>query len=245
MIFYFTGTGNSLAAAKALAEEGEQIISIAEVNKTKAYSYTFKRRERLGIVFPEYCSTVGKPVLDFVRNLDVKGQPYCFAVITCGGVVSFAAGLLRHELAERGIRLHYATFVRMPNNAITYSPAPSEDKQQELFRKADVRFAELREKLKKYPVRPVRGGLLATAFQPLLRKSSSTVPFRAEDSCTGCGLCAKRCPEEAIRMENGRPVWIKATCAMCTACLNRCPAGAIEYGEKSVGRKRYVHPDLR
>lgn len=245
MIFYFTGTGNSLAAAKALAEEGEQIVSIAEVNKTKAYSYTFKRRERLGIVFPEYCSTVGKPVLDFVRNLDVKGQPYCFAVITCGGVVSFAAGLLRHELAERGIRLHYATFVRMPNNAITYSPAPSEDKQQELFRKADVRFAELREKLKKYPVRPVRGGLLATAFQPLLRKSSSTVPFRAEDSCTGCGLCAKRCPEEAIRMENGRPVWVKATCAMCTACLNRCPAGAIEYGEKSAGRKRYVHPDLR
>ena len=96
MIFYFTGTGNSLAAAKALAEEGEQIISIAEVNKTKAYSYTFKRRERLGIVFPEYCSTVGKPVLDFVRNLDVKGQPYCFAVITCGGVVSFAA---RHPAA--------------------------------------------------------------------------------------------------------------------------------------------------
>ena len=28
MIFYFTGTGNSLFAAKALADEGEEIISI-------------------------------------------------------------------------------------------------------------------------------------------------------------------------------------------------------------------------
>ena len=30
MIFYFTGTGNSLFAAKALADEGEEIISIID-----------------------------------------------------------------------------------------------------------------------------------------------------------------------------------------------------------------------
>ena len=73
MIFYFTGTGNSLAAAKALAENGEPVISIAEANKAGEHAYTFKKGERLGIVFPEYCSTVGKPVLDFVRKLEVTG----------------------------------------------------------------------------------------------------------------------------------------------------------------------------
>lgn len=30
MIFYFTGTGNSLFAAKVLADAGEEIISITE-----------------------------------------------------------------------------------------------------------------------------------------------------------------------------------------------------------------------
>ena len=30
MIFYFTGTGNSLFAARRLADEGEQIVSIVE-----------------------------------------------------------------------------------------------------------------------------------------------------------------------------------------------------------------------
>ena len=34
-----------------------------------------------------------------------------------------------------------------------------------------------------------------------------TAHFRVEDSCIGCGLCARKCPVQAIRMENGRPVW--------------------------------------
>ena len=245
MIFYFTGTGNSLAAAKALAEEQEPLINLADANREKAYRYTVEKGGRIGFVFPEYCSTLCKPVLEFVRNLEVKGNPYCFAVITCGGVISFAAGMLRHELAQRGIRLCYAAFVRMPNNAVFYSETPDDAKQTRLLRKADTKLAALKEKLKAHPVRAVRGGLLAEKSQPILIKSSKTAPFRAEASCTGCGACAKRCPEQAIRMENGKPVWVKDSCAICMACISRCPVGAIEYGDKTAGRRRYVHPSLR
>ncbi len=35
MIFYFTGTGNSLYAAKKLAGEGEEIVSIVEALRSK------------------------------------------------------------------------------------------------------------------------------------------------------------------------------------------------------------------
>ncbi|MBQ6041400.1 MAG: EFR1 family ferrodoxin [Oscillospiraceae bacterium] len=246
MIFYFTGTGNSFAAAKAIAEADEPLISIAEAARKKEFTYELKNSARIGFVFPEYCSTVPEPVTAFIRSLEIHCRhPYVFAIITRGGVVSFAAGLLRHELAQRRIRLHYACSVRMPNNAVTYSDTPDESKQKRLFAAAEQKLSDIRETLRQRPVRPVRGGLMATVCQPVLCKSSSTVPFRAEDSCVSCGACARNCPDEAIRMEHGRPVWVKATCAFCHGCINRCPAGAIEYGTKTPGRRRYVHPDFQ
>ena len=57
-------------------------------------------------------------------------------------------------------------------------------------------------------------------------------------SCTSCGLCAARCPLNNIVLEGGRPVW-KGECTHCMACIGGCPTEAIEYGEKSKGRRRY------
>ena len=39
----------------------------------------------------------------------------------------------------------------------------------------------------------------------------------------GCGLCAKKCPVQAIEMRDGKPVWVKDKCVMCLGCLHRCP----------------------
>ena len=50
MIFYFTGTGNSLYAARKLADEGEQIISIVDALRSKAFHYTLKEGEKLGFL---------------------------------------------------------------------------------------------------------------------------------------------------------------------------------------------------
>ena len=39
MIFYFTGTGNSLWAAKQLVKEDERLINIADARKNREYKY--------------------------------------------------------------------------------------------------------------------------------------------------------------------------------------------------------------
>lgn len=47
--------------------------------------------------------------------------------------------------------------------------------------------------------------------------------------CTRCGLCAKNCPEDNIRLENGK-VRFGHRCDMCMRCSFFCPANAIKIG---------------
>lgn len=72
-----------------------------------------------------------------------------------------------------------------------------------------------------------------------------TAHFRVEDSCIGCGLCARKCPVQAIRMENGRPVWVQDRCALCLGCLHRCPRFAIQYGKHTKQHGQYTNPNVR
>ena len=65
--------------------------------------------------------------------------------------------------------------------------------------------------------------------------------FYATDACVSCRKCARVCPLDNVRLENGRPVWGK-NCTHCMACICRCPTGAIEYGSHSKGKPRYVCP---
>ena len=41
MIFYFTGTGNSLMAAKAVARSGEELINMADARKQGNCKYEY------------------------------------------------------------------------------------------------------------------------------------------------------------------------------------------------------------
>ena len=54
--------------------------------------------------------------------------------------------------------------------------------------------------------------------------------------CTGCGICAKICPKDCIRMNEHGIAYLAypEDCALCVFCEMDCPVGAI-----------YVSPDLR
>ena len=72
----------------------------------------------------------------------------------------------------------------------------------------------------------------------LMRK---TKHFSVEDSCVGCGLCAKNCPISAIKLKDRKPEWMKEQCVMCLACLHHCPKFAIQYGKHTKKHGQYVH----
>lgn len=49
-----------------------------------------------------------------------------------------------------------------------------------------------------------------------------------DDKCKGCGICAKKCPGDAITGEKKKPHVIdNDKCVKCGACIEACPFGAI------------------
>lgn len=64
--------------------------------------------------------------------------------------------------------------------------------------------------------------------------------FFAEDTCNGCGLCEKTCPEKNISLKNSKPQWL-GHCVKCLACIHRCPKKAIQYGDVTQEMGRYYY----
>ena len=82
--------------------------------------------------------------------------------------------------------------------------------------------------------------------QPIYNnKARRTIHFSVDDACIGCGLCAKKCPVQAIEIQNKRPVWIKDKCVTCLGCLHTCPKFAIQYGRNTRKHGQYTNPNVK
>lgn len=245
MIFYFTGTGNSLMAAKALAQDGERLVDMAKARKARDHRFDIPDGERIGFVFPVYWYTLPDVVLDFVRALEIGGAGrYVFSVITCGGGIAGAGAFLAKELAAKGLRLSYATPLLMPDCTVFYYNLETDENNASRLSAAGVRLSEIKAELEAKKEKKARG-FFSEVMRIMYRASEKTKKFYATDACVGCGMCEKNCPDAAIEIRNGKPVWIKKNCTKCAACINRCPQKAIQYGKATEKRRRYVNPILK
>ncbi|RXZ53436.1 4Fe-4S dicluster domain-containing protein [Senegalimassilia faecalis] len=73
-------------------------------------------------------------------------------------------------------------------------------------------------------------------------RTRRTSNLSVEQTCIGCGLCAKKCPVHAIEMQHKHLVWVKDRCVMCLGCLHRCPTFAIQCGPNTKRHGQYLHP---
>jgi len=68
--------------------------------------------------------------------------------------------------------------------------------------------------------------LMSVLFRLIARRFLGKT-FAADETCTGCGLCAKTCPSGVIRMHHNRPSW-GLDCDACNRCINLCPSASIQ-----------------
>ena len=241
MIFTFTGTGNSLFAARTLAHEGEEVISMIEAVRSKAFHYTLNEGEKLGFVFPVYFYTVSDPVLELVRKLTVENAGFVYAVIPCGASIGAAGGLLKSELKKRGLELQ-----RVPDGALIFYDIDSPEKMEQQLEAATKELASIKQAIDRGEGNSIKGSpVMGRVNLAAYHACMSTKAFYADEKCIGCGKCASICPAGAIEMVDGRPAWTKKKCLKCCGCINRCPVSAIQYGKKTASRGRYVNPVLK
>ncbi|MDN7013445.1 4Fe-4S ferredoxin [Methanoculleus sp. FWC-SCC3] len=252
VIYYFTGTGNSLAAARKVAAAlGEtELVPIASLAITPGT--ITPDADRVGIVCPVYDCGVPVMVARFAERLDLSGTKYTFAVVTMGGMGVSALHQLNRILRERqGRGLDAAFAVTMPGNFPPLARPPEGEKCEKILSKADKRFAEIAETIGSGRsvspgFAPISGLVKALTYGPFAKGThDASAAFSISDACTGCGTCARVCPTGNIEMPDDRPVW-NQRCELCCACLHFCPTEAIQLhvmrGTK--GRGRYRHPDL-
>jgi len=254
MIFYFSGTGNSLHIAKGIsAVQKEKLISIADESgkPDNKYEYTFAKGELLGFVFPVYAWAPPKIVLDFIRKMTIQGEsPYTFSISTCGGEEGNATHSVQKALSKKRLKLDCAFTIKMPNNYILGFDVDPPDEEQKALQVAEQKIIEINDVLTHRQIgvfqliREKGAAIKTLLINPLFNHfAMSTRQFYATDSCTGCKLCEKICPIHTITVKD-KPSWGKA-CTQCFACINRCPVHAIQYGKGTIDKGRYVHPDLR
>lgn len=248
MLLYFTGTGNSMAAAAAIGKiTGEEPEDMGKRLREEDFGLTLSEGEALGIVFPVYYGGLPTAVNEFISKMKLSSVPsFVYGVMTYGGVPAACREMLGKALSDAGLRLDAAYEVKMPANyAVLYEPT-SQDKEGPILEKAEKDLSDIAVLIRDRVSVPVRSGavqkLMSAVMYPLYQSGRKTAPFHTNDKCVHCGICASRCPVRAIEMVDGTPTWVKDRCVFCMSCV-RC--GAIEYGKKLTGRYRYKHPSLR
>lgn len=247
-IYYFSATGNSLEIADKIAKElGDCIIKSMAVQMPN--EPVGGPGESIGFVFPVYYNGLPRLVKRFVEKLAIFPETYCFAITNSGGTRANPLGMLDDILTEKGIHLSYADEVKMPGNYIVGHQTPDSDKVQKIINAAADKVDKAAKAIascKRQPVKRKAELWSKITNHNYLYKNINKwdEKFVTTGKCTGCGLCAEVCPVDNIKVEERRPVW-QHSCERCLACIHWCPCEAIEYGRKTIGRRRYRNPNVK
>jgi len=249
MIYYFTGTGNSLSIAKGIAAELEDSELLFMANHWQEDDIT-PTSEKVGFIFPMYYWGLPQIVYEFIEKINLNKTQYLFAVIDRHGTMDGVAFLqIEHLLSEKGKKLNAGWFLQMPNNDIPVDDLNTEEEIQQKITEVKSQEKAIAEYIKESknhpPPLPTKRIKAVEKTNNSFRKGVFDMDknYFADENCTSCGICEQVCPVNNIEMHDGKPQW-NNRCQMCVACINFCPEESIQYADKTQDRGRYHHPEI-
>ena len=224
MVFYFTGTGNSLYIAKRLDHHP---LSIPQVIHQPHLEFT---ADTIGIVAPVYGHEVPPMVKDFLKNARFQTD-YFYMILTYGCRHGGAAELAKDLCEDCGINVSYINVLLMVDN---WLPGFDMEEQQQIDKNVEGQLTAILQDLnaRKKWISKVTAEDRAAHQQFLNYMHQSPADawqhlLHIKDTCIGCGICEKVCPSASIRLVEGKAVHTPGNCQACLACAHACPQKAI------------------
>ena len=235
IIFYFTGTGNSLYIARHLGGDNTDLLSIPQLIKERRYEF---EADEIGIVYPIYGHMPPNIVREFIKKAQLKAD-YKFAVLTYGNRKCNAVEIWDEISKHANVVFDYINTIVMVDNWL-----PNFDMNEQML--IDKHIPENIEKISadiakhKHWHQSVseeerqqhQEFLDRTGVDPnvgLLVNSQDY--FTLTDACIGCGACMSVCPRGNYKM-TAQGVKPDGRCEFCFACIHNCPQKAIQFVKK-------------
>lgn len=242
-IYYFSGTGNTLLVvnevAKTLQQHGKEVNLYKITNSDPA---TINLRHVIGLAFPVAVFSTYPFVWDFINKLPHTNDTEIFMLDSLAGFSGGIVGPLKKVLQKKGYHPIGANEFIMPGNYGKAIPSPTKIREK---------IAKMRTKAAKFAKLLITGKthwyrvpwvsdlvrLLSRSNKPWQSMSKNITIDK--NLCNKCGICARICPTQCIKMQ-GFPVKQNG-CVACMHCVAFCPQNAILYKEKQV---RYLAPNI-
>lgn len=231
VIYYFSGTGNSLRAAMKIAERigGAELVSV----RSDPENVSAENADVIGFVCPVYEWDLPGTMKNFAEKLNINPNAYIFMVATYIAIHGKSFETMAGILSQKKARLHYGAALRcVASQCTAYPPFPPEKLMlPRMEKRMDKIGREIAErKSKPYPTmaRLTRKlyPRLMTPYMEVEREYDKG--FYTDERCVGCGTCVKICPTRNIELREKRPVW-NHRCHGCMACVAYCPTKAIQF----------------
>lgn len=252
MIFYLSDTGNTLWAAKTIAQEtGDKLLFIPELIRKKQYDFKVEDGESIGFCFPVHGWRPPKIVRYFISklNIDVK-ENYVYALCTAGDNIGETMYMFRYDLSQRNIHLDASFSLIMPESylGLPFFNVDKPEKEKEKKEKAAADLKGYIDAIKNHRVEEhlvlgrwprINSEILGSFFTKYLVTDKK---FHVDSrKCVKCGICADVCPTKNIIGGLGyEPQWKHdGSCLACFACYHHCPHHAIDYGSLTKGKGQY------
>jgi len=236
-IFYFTGTGNSLAIAKSI---GGKLISIPQVIDGNNLHF---KDEAIGIVFPVYALIAPKMVRAFLDKAKFETD-YLYAIGTYGNSGGSSLFSLQKQAQKNGYSFDYLDEILMVDNCLPIFEIGAEIAkipQKKTDENTTRVVANIQSRKKNQATSSIANRAVSAVVGGLLKYEKSAQKYIINDNCNKCGICAQVCPAKNIEVASN--IQFDNHCAGCQACLHLCPKNAIHLkNEKS--NKRWCNPEV-
>lgn len=251
VILHYSGSGNTKVACKYIVGHIKVPFDLVDVVKEKEVDL-----DPYGVVgFATFTDFGGPPYLfqTFIEGLPQQEGKPAFVFNTYGFASGKTLRVLERKVAAKGFDVIAGHSLHTPESyppmiarGRGYEGAPNE-KEMRAF---DTFISESGQLLGRVEAgqdlqrKKMRIGLvnrILPSFPRTRARQDMGEKYVDESLCDECGVCEKRCPYGAVRLDP-KPVFDMSKCYGCWRCYNQCPEQAI-YTEKYRGGPHYPRPN--